>query len=101
MARRVFAWKCQYCGALKEKELIAKRHEIACLHNPNARNCILCVNAYQAFESELENYSNRLSRKQLRCSKRRINCSTAVSVRCEHFKNKYLCQSSDGSETVL
>lgn len=98
MARRVFAWQCQHCGALKRTELIAKRHEAACLHNPNARNCILCIHGYDsrdAFQIQVG-----IGRTHLKCSKRRINCSTAVSVKCEYFKNKYLCQPSDGSETV-
>lgn len=100
MARRVFAWQCQYCGTLKRTELIAKRHEAACLHNPDAKNCILCVHSNkEKIEEDYEMFT--VTKRVLRCSKRRINCSTAVSVKCEHFKNQYLCESSDDSKTML
>lgn len=76
MARRVIAWECKYCGEIKKSETIALRHEITCLMNPEARNCILCRHSMKDIET-----------KNLVCQKGRT-CSRAVSAKCEHFRRK-------------
>ena len=75
MARRVLAWECKYCGAIKKSETIALRHEITCVKNPDARNCMVCT------------YSQGNGSGTLLCQKGKT-CSRAVSAKCEHFKKK-------------
>lgn len=70
MARRVLAWQCRYCGALKKSEKICLRHEIGCIKNPNRKNCMDC--AYSDFETH-------------NCTKRGVPCSRAVSAYCEEY----------------
>lgn len=76
MARRILAWECKYCGAIKKNETIALRHEVTCLKNPDARNCILCI---FSFRNEQMN--------KLVCRKGKI-CSRAISASCEYFRRK-------------
>ncbi len=77
MARRVLAWECKYCGAIKKSETIALRHELTCIKNPDARNCIVC--AYSI--------GSETTRKLL-CLKGKT-CSRAVSAKCEYFRRKH------------
>lgn len=77
MARRVLAWECRYCGALKKTENICLRHEKACMKNPNPRNCILCKYG-----------RSNDSGMSLICQKGKT-CSQATSANCEYFDNKY------------
>lgn len=79
MAKRVFAWQCQYCGALKNTENVINRHEKACLKNPNAKNCILCTKSVASSES---------ASAKMYCKARGCDCSMAVSGNCEHFERK-------------
>lgn len=74
MVRQILAWQCRYCGGVKKTKHIAERHEITCLQNPDAKNCVLCVNSITdpGF---------------LFCSVRGIKCSSAVSASCEQFQN--------------
>lgn len=74
MARRVLAYECRYCGAIKKTENICLRHEKACMKNPDARNCILCQHSFKESST-------------LMCGKGKV-CSQAVSVKCEHFARK-------------
>lgn len=76
MARRVLAWQCKYCGEIKKSETIAVRHELTCVKNPDARNCMVC-----AYSVGSENT------RELLCQKGKT-CSRAVSAKCEHFKRK-------------
>lgn len=69
MARRVLAWECKYCGALKKSEKICKRHEIGCNKNPDRKNCLDCIHKC----------GNE-------CSKRKIMCSKAVSAYCTDYE---------------
>ena len=75
MAKRVLAWECRYCRAIKKSENICERHEKTCLHNPDARNCIRCV------------HSNK-TENGLVCKKGKV-CSRATSAKCEHFEKEY------------
>jgi hypothetical protein len=72
MARRVLAWECRYCGALKKTELICNRHEVACPKNPDRKNCIDCVYCGE------DNV----------CIVRGCGCSTAVSPYCQEYKRE-------------
>jgi len=75
MAKQILAWQCRYCGAIKKTETIALRHELACLSNKDAHNCMLCE--YQPSRSH-------------ECSKRGCMCSKAVSANCTFFKRRSL-----------
>lgn len=76
MARRILAWECRYCGAIKKTENICLRHEKTCMKNPDARNCILCKHS-----------SNKPGTRELLCQKGK-KCSQATSANCEHFTRK-------------
>lgn len=72
MAIRTLAYECIHCGTLKKSKNICERHEKTCLCNPEAKNCIRCINI-----SKGEN--------GLVCSVTNKRCSVAVSADCEHF----------------
>lgn len=74
MAKRVLAWECRYCGAIKKSETICERHERTCLKNPDARNCIVCQHS-----------GTNVPGGSLRCRKGKT-CSRATSAKCEYFK---------------
>lgn len=76
MARRILAWECRHCGAIKKTENICLRHEKTCMKNPDARNCILCQHSVST-----------VGEKQLLCQKGK-KCSQATSANCEHFIRK-------------
>ena len=76
MARRVLAYECRHCGAIKKTEKICLRHEKACLKNPESRNCILCQHSIPNSGSS-----------KLLCQKGKA-CSQAISANCEHFVRK-------------
>lgn len=76
MARRVLAWECRHCGAIKKSETICIRHEQTCLKNPDAKNCILCEHSYKITPGG-----------SLRCRNGKI-CSRATSAKCEYFERK-------------
>lgn len=78
MARRVLAWECKYCGAIKKTENVCLRHETACLKNPNSRNCLRCLHSY-----------TNLSSNKVDCKKGK-KCSQAVSAICEYFEEKHV-----------
>lgn len=80
MARRVLAWECRYCGALKKTENICLRHEITCVHNPDAKNCILCIHS-NATET------GKMRKEKLLCNLGK-KCSRAVSAKCENFRRR-------------
>ena len=73
MAIRTLAYECIYCGALKKSKNICERHELTCFQNPDAKNCVLCVN------------SVRKSPKDTVCKITGKRCSVAVSANCEDF----------------
>lgn len=74
MARRILMWECEYCGKVKKTEKICKRHEAACLCNPDSKNCLLC--------------KHMIDTTPKRCAVRRCFCSTAVSSNCDHYDPK-------------
>lgn len=76
MATRVLAYECQYCGALKKTKRTCERHEISCLKNPNARNCILCTHSIKEEGETI-------------CAKTGKRCSVAVSANCNQFTARY------------
>lgn len=76
MPRRILAWECRYCGAIKKSETICNRHEITCLSNPDARNCIVCKHSHTPAPVG-----------PLKCRKGKI-CSRATSAKCEHFERR-------------
>lgn len=78
MARRVLAWECQYCGALKRTEKIAVRHEKTCLKNPDSKNCLNCKNSYTDAPRDG-------GLPERRCKVKGSSCSRAVSADCEHY----------------
>ena len=75
MATRTLAYECKYCGALKRTKNVCERHEITCLQNPGARNCLLCIH-------KVEGPKGRT------CSVTKKRCSAAVSAECEHFERR-------------
>ena len=81
MARRILAYECQYCGAIKRNKKIAERHEITCMSNPEAKNCILCIHR-RRIPVDLDGGG------ELVCNRRQITCSRAVSAKCEHFSTE-------------
>jgi hypothetical protein len=82
MSRRVLAFECQYCGALKRTKYITDRHETACTKNPEARNCIYCVHSEKRSGEE---YGKIL---RLWCSLRDTSCTSAMGAICQKFKRK-------------
>lgn len=76
MARRVLAWECRHCGAIKKTENICLRHEKTCMKNPEAVNCILCQWSI-----------NPSGSKELICQKGK-KCSQATSANCSYFRRK-------------
>lgn len=84
MARRILAWECRYCGAIKKSETICERHEITCLKNPQARNCVVCENGYKP---TIEFLSEDDKVPSLLCKKGKV-CSRATSAKCEYFARK-------------
>lgn len=75
MATRTLAYECMYCGTLKRSKNICERHEKTCLSNPEAKNCIRCINSYNSEKGLLCKIDNR-------------RCSVAVSARCESFTRR-------------
>ena len=76
MATRVLAYECKYCGTLKKTRALMDRHELACLRNPNAKNCTRC-------EHLQKNGDGRAT-----CEVSGKLCSVAVSARCKDFKRR-------------
>lgn len=74
MARRIYAWMCRYCGDIKKTRNVAEKHEIACLKNPNARNCMHCIYSFEGVGG-------------LKCEKGK-KCTKAVSAVCPYFTRK-------------
>ena len=72
MATRTLAYECKYCRALKRSKNVCERHELTCFENPDAKNCILCIN-------RKDSPSGRV------CAVTGKRCSVAVSATCEHF----------------
>lgn len=72
MATRTLAYECKYCGMLKRTKNVCERHEITCFKNPDARNCMLCVNMEQKGKVRV-------------CAVTGKRCSVAVSASCEYF----------------
>lgn len=77
MARQVLAWQCKFCGTIKKTEAVCLRHEKACTDNPDAKNCMFCKYSYKDTDDNV-----------LKCNKRKIQCTRAVSANCEYFKRK-------------
>ena len=69
MALRVLANQCKYCEALKKTKNTCERHEIACLSNPNAKNCMLCGHRTTRENKRVCGISGKL-------------CSSSVSANC-------------------
>lgn len=82
MARRVLAWECRYCGALKKTENICLRHEKSCLKNPEPKNCILCK--YSQVTATDDSMLFTKTNKSLSCQKGKT-CSQATSANCEYY----------------
>lgn len=77
MATRTLAYECRYCGALKKTKATCERHELACLKNPEAKNCTVCEHAHKS-----------TAKGRLICAISHKLCSTAVSARCNMFKRR-------------
>lgn len=75
MAYRVLAYQCVYCGALKKTKNICERHEIACLSNPDAKNCILCRHKTTRENKRVCGISGKL-------------CSSGASANCKEFERE-------------
>ena len=75
MATRTLAYECMYCGTLKKSKNICERHEKTCLSNPEAKNCVRCVNSIN-------------SEKGLVCKGTGKRCSVAVSAACKLFTRR-------------
>lgn len=75
MAVRTLAYECRYCGTLKKTRKLCERHELACLKNPDARNCTLC--------EHIDKHE-----KPARCGVSGKMCSSAVSAQCTTFKRR-------------
>lgn len=45
--KKVERYKCDFCGKLTVKEETMKHHEQECIHNPNGRNCFMCVHSVE------------------------------------------------------
>lgn len=72
MAVRVLAYECKYCGALKKGKKVCENHEIACLSNPEAKNCVRCQHIKNTESGRV-------------CGLTGKRCSVAVSANCEDF----------------
>ena len=75
MATRTLAYECQYCGTLKRTRNVCERHELTCFQNPDAKNCVLCVNMGESVTGRVCKITNK-------------RCSVAVSATCEHFSRR-------------
>ena len=78
MSRRILAYECQYCGCVKKTKNICIRHEAACKHNPEARNCQFCVHS-ERLEQRVKGGGS------LWCPVKQMACSSAISASCQHF----------------
>lgn len=76
MPRRVIAYQCAYCGVLKKSENICFRHELSCLSNPQAQNCLLCKHQTVDWNDTKK------------CIVRGCTCTTATSARCSYYESK-------------
>ena len=72
MATRTLAYECKYCGALKRTRNVCERHETTCFQNPDAKNCLWCVNMSEGVKGRV-------------CKVTHKRCSVAISATCEHF----------------
>ena len=75
MATRTLAYECKYCGVLKRTRNVCERHELTCLKNVDAKNCILCTHI-----SKVDGISL--------CDVTGTRCSAAVSANCKYFKRR-------------
>lgn len=75
MAVRVLAYECKYCGTLKKTKNNCEKHEVACLSNPDAKNCLLCAHATSDEKGKI-------------CGKTGKRCSMAVSANCNDFTRR-------------
>lgn len=75
MATRTLAYECKYCGALKRTKNVCERHELTCLQNEDAKNCVRC-----------EHMTNKANIRI--CDMTGKRCSVAVSASCEHFSRR-------------
>lgn len=46
--KKVTAFKCDWCSKLMRYEECMRKHELACMKNPEPVNCFACSNAYYA-----------------------------------------------------
>lgn len=76
MATRTLAYECQYCGTLKRTKNVCERHELTCLQNPDAKNCIRC-------QHMRDGESGRV------CFVTGKRCSVAVSASCGYFDRRH------------
>lgn len=75
MPNKVLAYECKHCGILKRSLKVCERHELACLQNPDARNCVRCAHM-------VERNGTRV------CAERLLKCSVAVSAHCKLFQER-------------
>lgn len=75
MATKVLAYECKHCGALKRTKKLCERHELSCLHNPEARNCVRCANMVWQGNKRI-------------CAEKLIQCNAASSAHCDKFIKK-------------
>ena len=75
MAVRTLAYECTYCGTLKKSKKVCENHEIACLSNPNAKNCVRCQHMKATEKGKICGLSGK-------------RCSVAVSAHCGDFARR-------------
>lgn len=75
MATRTLAYECKYCGTLKRTKNVCERHELTCLSNPDAKNCILCQHCSKRENARV-------------CAVSGKRCSVAVSAQCSSFARR-------------
>lgn len=72
MPNKILAYECKHCGAIKRSYNVCARHELACLKNPEARNCVRCANMVNRNGVNV-------------CAERLLKCSVAISAHCKEF----------------
>ena len=75
MATRTLAYECKYCGTLKRTKNVCERHELSCLKNPDAKNCIYCEHMKSVEGIKV-------------CAVNGKKCSVAVSSSCTRYSKK-------------
>lgn len=79
MSKRIVAYQCEYCGAIKRTQTIIERHEKACIKNPRAKNCLFCKHSELTFDGT----------KNIRfCKLTGSESRKDISANCNNFERK-------------